>query len=166
VNSSRLASWILPAAISVLALADGVLHLMLDVVLFRGNFFGRFGPPPGAAPGPNGPPGPPVPLPLPINQLFVLNLVGYVVLIALFWLALRRFQTWRTWVDSLFVVYVIVVFLAWVDMGRPNPQGLGFLSKCIELLLVIALLAHRWALSRSAAPPAMIQTTDQPVGAR
>jgi heme A synthase len=166
VNSAWLSAWILPIAISVLALADGVLHFMLDVVLFRGNFFGRFGPPPGAAANPNPPPGPPIPLPLPINQLFVLNLVGYLVLIALLWLAVRRFQTWRGWVDALFIVYVVVVFLGWVNMGGPNPQGLGYLSKGIELVLVITLLAYRWALSRSAAPPAMAQTTDQPVAAR
>jgi hypothetical protein len=134
---------IVTAVITVLALADGVLHLALDVVLFRGNFFGRLGPPPGAPPPPSGaPPGPPVPLPLQLNQMFVLNLVGYLILIGLLWLAFRRFSAWRVWVDVLFIVYVVGSLLAWIDFGAPNPQGLGYLSKSVEILIVVAVLAH------------------------
>jgi hypothetical protein len=152
VNSDRLTNWILPASITLLALADGVLHFMLDVLLFRGNFFGRLGPPPGAPPptAPGGPPpGPPVPLPLPLNQMFVLNLVGYVLLVALLWFALRSRPAWRRWVDGLLIVYVVVVFLSWVNLGMPNPMGLGYLSKGIEVVLVVALAAHVWLLSRT-----------------
>src|SRR5438046_10643001 len=99
--------WILPAIITVFALADGVLHRSLDFVLFRGRLFGSPGPPPGGGL-PGGPPGGPlgapaanataaatasaiagaapraagVPagpppgqpaLPLPLNELFLLN---------------------------------------------------------------------------------------------
>src|SRR5512133_567043 len=88
-DRSPFARWILPAIITVLALADGLVHLSLDFVLFRGNFFGpgRSGPPPGRlAPPPGG--GPPQ-LPLPLNELFLLNFVGYVVLALLFWFAPR-----------------------------------------------------------------------------
>jgi hypothetical protein len=143
---------ILTVVVSVLALVDGVLHLALDAILFRGNFFGRLGPPPGAPPPPSGaPPGPPVPFPLPLNQMFVLNLVGYLILIGLLWLAFRRFAAWRMWVDVLFIIYVVGVFLAWVDFGAPNPQGLGYLSKGIEFLTLLALLAHLWQMSRTRA---------------
>jgi hypothetical protein len=153
VQSAKLTHWILPAVITVLALADGVLHFMLDVVLFRGNFFGRLGPPPGAAPvaPASPPPGPPVPLPLPLNQMFVLNLVGYVVLIALFWFVLRRLPAWLGRMDWLLIVYVAVVFLGWVEFGRPNPMGLGYLSKGTEIVLLLALAVHVWMLSRTAA---------------
>src|SRR6266852_3704464 len=163
-SSSRTRSWsflsrkvrsqiILPIVISALALIDGVLHLSLDVVLFRGNFFGRFGPPPGAGdrppgPPPGAPPGPPIPLPLPLNQLFVLNCIGYVVLVALFWLAFRRVHGWRWGMNVPLIVYVAVVFLGWVDFGMPNPLGLGYLSKAIEIVLMIALLAQTWRLLR------------------
>ncbi|MDQ6674637.1 MAG: hypothetical protein M3069_28535 [Chloroflexota bacterium] len=150
-NSARLRNWILPLVITLLALADGVLHFTLDVVLFRGNFIGRIGPPPGTPPPANPPPGPPVPLPLPVNQLFLLNLIGYTVLIALFWFALRRRGAWLRWVDLVLVVYALTALLAWVDLGRPNPRGLGFLSKGVEIVLVIALLAHAWMLSRTSA---------------
>src|ERR1700724_3425235 len=93
VNVNRLTLWILPIVITILALADGVLHFALDIILFRGNFLGRLGPPPGApaAPAPAAPPRPPlpVPIPLPLNQMFVLNIVGYVILVAAFWLSPR-----------------------------------------------------------------------------
>src|SRR5579859_274201 len=144
---------ILPIVISALALIDGILHFSLDVVLFRGNFFGRLGPPPGAAPNPSGPPpgappGPPIPLPLPLNQLFLLNLIGYVGLVVLFWLVYRRVHGWRWWMSLPLIVYVAAVFLGWVDYGRPNPLGLGYLSKGIEILLMIALLTFAWLLLR------------------
>jgi heme A synthase len=150
VRPPALVQWILPAIISVLALADGALHIALDEILFRGNFFGRFGPPPGAAPPPgaNRPPGPPIPLPLPLNQMFVLNFVGYVVLVVFMWLAFRRLHGWRWWVDVPLLVYVAVVFLAWVEFGGPNPMGLGYLSKGIEIILFVALLAHIWLVAR------------------
>jgi len=66
-TSASPAARTLPAIIAVLALADGVVHLSLDFVLFRGNFFGSGappGPPPGGAPRGSGPPpggGPAVP---------------------------------------------------------------------------------------------------------
>jgi len=141
--------WILPLIISGLALADGAIHIVLDIVIFRGNFFGRLGPPPGAPAGP--PPGPPVPLPLPLNQLFLLNFVGYVVLVALLWFVLLRLPTWLRRMDGLIVAYVAVVFLGWVDLGEPNPMGLGYLSKGIELVLLAALLTYAWVLSSSSA---------------
>jgi hypothetical protein len=46
---------LLAPLIAVLALADGVLHLALDVVLFHGTFFGSGAPagsPPGVRPDP------------------------------------------------------------------------------------------------------------------
>src|SRR5262249_27433596 len=102
-TSDTTTSRTLPIVITVLALADALLHLMLDVVLFRGNFWGPLGPPPGAPAG--GPPpgaGPP-PLPLPLNQLFVLNFVGYLVLIVAFWLAPRWLGRWSWVVDLAFI---------------------------------------------------------------
>jgi hypothetical protein len=145
-------SWILPIAITALALMDGVVHFSLDMILFRGNFFGRLGPPPGAAPNPPGPPpgappGPPIPLPLPLNQLFLLNCIGYVGLVVLYWLVFRRLRRWPRWVDVPIMIYVAVVFLGWVDYGMPNPLGyLGYLSKGIEIGLMLVLLVHTWLL--------------------
>ena len=149
-NSARLTNLFLPVVITLLALADGALHLTLDIVIFRGNFFGSLGPPPGAPP-PGARPGPPLPMPLPLNQMFLLNLVGYVLLAALFWFVLSRHRRWLRWVVALMTAYVAIVFLAWLEYGAPNPQGIGYISKSIEAVLVIALLSYGWMLSRTAA---------------
>jgi hypothetical protein len=132
----------LTVIISLLALADGVLHLSLNFVLFRGNLFGALGPPPGAPrpPGGGGPPG----FLVPLNQAFTLNLVGYVVLVLIFLFVGPRLGSWQWIVDVVFILYVATVFLAWLNFGAPNPRGLGYLSKSIEVLLVLALLAHLW----------------------
>ena len=152
--STSPAARILPIIITVLALADGALHLSLDFVLFRGNLFGSGfsgGPPPGRPPGapPGGarpPAGPGFQPPLPLNELFLLNLIGYVILVLLFWFGPRWLGKWRWVTDVALLVYVVVVFSAWWSFGRPNPMGLGYLSKAVEILLVIALISHAWLL--------------------
>ena len=159
-TSASPATRILPAIITVLALVDGVVHLSLDFVLFRGNFFGSGappGPPPGGAPRGSGPPpggGPN--LPLPLNELFLLNFIGYVVLVLVFWFAPRWLGGMRWLVNVVMIVYAAVVFVAWLTIGRPNPMGLGYLSKGIEIALIIALVAHIWGFlgQRSKGGPA------------
>jgi hypothetical protein len=155
--SASLRRWVLPAIITVLALADGVLHFSLDFVLFRGNVFG---PPGGGRPagaaglaagasgGPGPPPGAPAaPLPLPLNELFLLNLIGFVVLVLVYWLG-PRWVGWlrgRRWlVELALLVYVAATFVGWLAYRRPNPRGLGYLARGLELVLVIALLADIW----------------------
>ena len=75
--------------IAVLALADGVIHLLLDFILFGG----RGGPPSGPRPAipPGGPPPAARAFPffLPLNVLFLLNFIGAVVLVLLFWFGPR-----------------------------------------------------------------------------
>jgi hypothetical protein len=146
VRSALRTSLLLAGVISVLALADGILHFTLDFVLFQGNLFGRLG---------QGGGGGPSPLPLPTNQLFALNLLGYAVLVLLLWFVAPRLGA-RSWlIDVLFLVYIGLVFAGWLRMGAPNPRGyLGYLSKSIELVLVLALLTRLWtsrASSRAAA---------------
>jgi len=131
--------------ITILALIDGLLHFSLDYVLFRGNLFGSLGPPPGAPPPAGGGGGPPQ-FPLPLNQLFVLNLCGYIVLLLIFWFVAPRLGSWAWLVDVAFILYVAVIFGGWLSIGGPNPRGLGYFSKTVETLLIIALLAHLWTL--------------------
>jgi hypothetical protein len=130
----------LAVIMTVLALADGALHLSLDFVLFRGNLFGQLGPP---TPPPGGG-GPPAFL-VPLNQAFVLNLLGYLALVLILWFVGPRLGTWRWLVDALVVVYVAIVFIAWLNFGAPNPRGLGYLSKTIEVLLIVVSLVRLWA---------------------
>jgi len=144
VRTAESTTRLLAILITILALADGVLHFSLDYILFRGNLFGRLGPPPGAPPPSGGGGGPQFPLPL--NQLFVLNLCGYIVLLLIFWFVAPRLGSWAWLVDVVFILYVAIVFGAWLSIGGPNPQGLGYVSKTLEILLILALLAHLWTL--------------------
>jgi hypothetical protein len=155
---------VLRSLIALLALTDGVLHLALDMVLFRGNFgFFRLGetpqggPPPGGGSGP--PPGatPPPQLPLPLNQLFLLNFLGWVVLVVVFWLAPRWLGA-RAWiVDAAMILYALAVIAGWAYVGSPNPMNLGYQSKALELVLLVLLLGHLVGLLRAgpATAPAM-----------
>jgi hypothetical protein len=145
---------ILPVIITLLALADGLLHLRLIYVLFRGRLWGRpsfGGPPPGAPPRVGGPPsgaprgGPTNPIPfvsLPLNELFLLNCIGFVVLVLLLWLVLRRFGRWVWVMDIVLIGFTALSIIGWIRIGKPNPMGYGHLSKGIEIALIVALLVH------------------------
>ncbi len=146
----------LEIVIPILVLADGVLHLLLDFVLFRGVLIGSpFRPGaagPGARPGgagPRPPAGPRLQLPLPLNEMFLLNFIGAVVLAALFLAARRWPRGRRVLVDVVIISYEAITFTFWWLFGRPNPMGLGYLSKGIEIVLVIAVIAHLWSLRRA-----------------
>src|SRR4051812_37937213 len=128
----------LRVVIIVLAIADGVLHLVWNFVLFRGNFFG-------ALPFPS-------PFPLPLNQLFSLNFVGYVMLAIAFWCA-PSFLGHRRWLlDLVFMAYTMLSIVGWVKLGMPNPEGLGYLSKALEIALIVALTIHVWSVIRPRRP--------------
>ena len=121
--------------IVLLALIDGVLHLWLNIALFRGNFFG--------------PLGFPSPFPLPLNQLFTLNFIGYVVLAILFWFSPRLLGARQWLIDVLLIVLSVLSFIGWIQIGAPNPMGLGYLSKAIEATLIIALVVHMREVMRT-----------------
>jgi hypothetical protein len=74
--------------------------------------------------------------------LFLLNFLGYVVLVLVFWLAPRWLGTWRWVVDVALMGYATLGIVAWLEMGRPNPLGLGYLSKGLEIGLILAVAAH------------------------
>jgi hypothetical protein len=38
--------------------------------------------------------------------------------------------------------YAALGIVAWLEVGRPNPLGLGYLSKGLELALILAAAAH------------------------
>ncbi len=87
-------------------------------------------------------------MPLPLNELFLLNLIGAVILVLIFWFGIRWLGR-RIWVvDVVMIGYAATTFAAWWAFGRPNPMGLGYLSKGIEIVLIVALLTHIWSLLR------------------
>jgi hypothetical protein len=143
---------VLRPIIALFALADGTIHLLLDFVLFRGNFFGsglRTARPPASVPPRTGPPpGAGSPFILPLNELFLLNFIGAVVLVLLFWFSRRLLGERRWLVDVVMIVYASATFIAWWVIGRPNPMGLGYLSKGVEIVLIISLIADLWSIAR------------------
>ena len=114
--------------------------MSLDFILFQGNLFGPLTPPPGAPPG-----AAPPSLVLPLNQLFALTIVGYVVLLLVLWFVAPQLGALRWVGDVLLMGYVVILFGAWLRFGGPNPRGfLGYLSKGIEVVLFLALLVRAW----------------------
>jgi hypothetical protein len=132
----------LPGIIALLAIIDGVLHLSLDWVLFRGNVIGRLGPPPGVAPPPgaNQPPS----LPLPLNQLFLLNFLAYVTLALIFWFARERLGSWSALFELALLVVAGLSIAGWLQLRRPNPMNLGYLAKSVEVVLIVLVVTHLW----------------------
>ena len=140
----------LPLVVTVLALGDGLLHLYLRFVLFSRP---PGGPPAGAAPRPPSPgpgAGPPVRLPLPLPTLFMLNIVGYVVLLILYWIGPRWLGAKSWLIDVAFMIYTSLVILGWIDVGMPNPMNLGYLAKGIEIALIVALIIDAIRVGRAA----------------
>lgn len=154
---ARSTGLILPLVITLLAVADGLIHLRLNFIFFQGRLWGTPSfRPPGASAG-QGPPGggppagfsPPQALPgvsLPNNELFTLNFLGYLLLAALLWVVLLRLGALASVVDILLILVAAAAFVGWFRVGKPNPDGLGYLSKGIEVALIVALVAHIGAL--------------------
>ncbi len=65
-----------------------------------------------------------------------------------FWFGRRWLGRWSWLVDVVMIVYAAATFTAWWAFGRPNPMGLGYLSKGIEIVLIIALVTDIWTLLR------------------
>jgi hypothetical protein len=118
-HSSALRTWILPAVIVCLALADGLIHLELDRLIFGGNIFsGR------------------------LSELFTLNFIGYLVLAGLLVVAPRLLGP-RQWIaDALLGVYVVATIGAWFGFGSQNPMGIGVLDKSLEIVLLVVIAFH------------------------
>ncbi len=110
---------VLSIVIPILALVDGLVHLSLDLTLFHANFTLST-----------------------LSELFLLNFLGYLVLIAAFLLSVNASTGRRTLVDVVMIAFAVVTFLAWLSKGGPNPMDFAFISKPAEFLLVVALVAH------------------------
>ncbi|HVA23143.1 MAG TPA: hypothetical protein VMW62_02005 [Chloroflexota bacterium] len=143
---------VLAALIALLALAIGILHFALDFVLFGGRFVSSGPPPGGPRRAPAGPPpggiasivGPHLP------ELFVANMVVFVVLAIVFLAFSRSRPPVRTAIDFLIVLVTVVTLACWYGIGRPNPRGLGRWAVTLEFALIAAALVHALIVSRRA----------------
>ena len=134
----------LQIAIIVLVIITALIHLQRGI----GMSFGSGGPPPGAGSGgppPGGPPGGAGGgfnimqlLPVPIPVLFLLNGIGYLVLVtALYLPALSSYRRLIRWLLIAFAALTIVMYFL-IAGFRMNPIGL--FDKLVEVALIALLL--------------------------
>ncbi len=85
------------------------------------------------------------PASFPFPGLFYLNTAGYLFLITLLYLpALHAFQRYIRW---LLILYTAATIFAWVALGERDMDG--FLTKGIEIALILLLLVEDWRAVRA-----------------
>ena len=77
-----------------------------------------------------------------MNELFLLNCIGFIALVLVLWLVLRRFGCAVWVVDVALIAFTTLSIVGWVRVGKPDPMGYGHISKGVEIALIIVLLAH------------------------
>ncbi len=159
----------LQIAITALAVVTGLIHLYRATTMR--SMMGRpSGPTRGGFPGsrpvggsfPGGPPGgthmggPSIMmlLPLPLQVLFYLNFIGYVVLAAAYYLpSLLQFQPllrYQRIIRWLLIVYTAVTVVLWFLITGGGYNVLAYIDKPIEVALIILLLIDDRQASRQA----------------
>jgi hypothetical protein len=142
----------LQIVIIVLVVITALIHLQLGTRVFAGGPPGgrpagaQAGPPPGGASG-----GfnimQMIPIPLPF--LFLLNWIGYLVLVSALYLPqLRPYQPIVRWLLIIFAAVTVIMYFA-INGFRPNP--LGIFAKVVEVALIVLLLIEGRQSARSAA---------------
>ena len=75
------------------------------------------------------------------DVLFILNGLGYLTLLAAYFLPIDLARKNHNLIRWLFIAFTLVTILAWAVMGERS--SLGYLTKFIEVVLVILLLVDR-----------------------
>jgi hypothetical protein len=151
----------LQIAIIVLVGLTALIHLQRGISMTFGGFGGG---PPGGFPGgfPGGRPGGPAAgprggppggfsiiqaLPLPLSTLFLLNGIGYLVLVtALYLPALSRYRRLVRWLLIGFAAITFVLYFL-INGFRLNP--IAIIAKAAELTLIVLLLIEDRQAARS-----------------
>jgi hypothetical protein len=146
----------LQIVIIALVVITALIHLQKGIGMSFGG--GQGGPPPGGGQG--GGQGGPRPgggsggfnimamLPIPLPMLFLLNGIGYLVLVSALYLPqLRQYQPIVRWLLIAFAAVTIIMYFA-IAGFRFNP--VGYLAKAVEVALIVLLLIDG---RRSAAAP-------------
>lgn len=74
------------------------------------------------------------------SPLFTLNAVGYLGLLAAFFLDLSFLRDRKNLVTLGFAAYTALTIIAWIPNG--NRDFIGFGTKAVELVLIIALILY------------------------
>ncbi len=79
------------------------------------------------------------------DVLFILNGLGYLTLLAAYLLPVDLAKANHNLIRWVFIAFTLVTILAWVAIGDKSwPAGsLGYLTKIIEVVLIILLLIDR-----------------------
>ena len=79
------------------------------------------------------------------DPMFMLNAIGYLSLLAAYFLPVPIFRKYHAYVRWAFIGFTLVTILAWILMGDKSWPGgaLGYITKGIEILLVIFLFTDR-----------------------
>ena len=79
------------------------------------------------------------------DVLFILNGLGYLALLAAYFLPINLAQRYHNLVRWGFLAFTLVTILAWIAIGDKSwPAGsLGYLTKLIEIILIILLLVDK-----------------------
>jgi len=79
------------------------------------------------------------------DVMFILNGLGYLALLAAYLLPVPVARNNRNLVRWAFIGFAAVTIIAWIAIGEKSwPAGaLGYITKVVEILLVIALLRDR-----------------------
>jgi len=79
------------------------------------------------------------------NPLFILNGLGYLALLAAYFLPIDIAKRYHKLVRWAFIAFTFVTIVAWVAIGDKSwPAGsLGYLTKLIEVVLIVLLLVDR-----------------------
>ena len=81
-------------------------------------------------------------LPVSLTTLFILNFVGYLVLVvALYIRPLQRFQHIIRW---LLIAFTAVTIAAWFAIAGSSPTTVGVVDTVIEAGLILLLLLEEW----------------------
>jgi hypothetical protein len=76
------------------------------------------------------------------DVMFILNGLGYLALLAAYFLPIDLARKNHNLVRWLFILYTVVTIIAWVMIGDKSwPAGaLGYVTKLIELVLIVMLV--------------------------
>jgi hypothetical protein len=72
-----------------------------------------------------------------ILPLFILNGLGYLVLLAGLYLPIPALANYRAWVRWALLGYAALTIILWVIMGVRSP--LAYIDKAIEVVLIVLL---------------------------
>jgi hypothetical protein len=107
---------LLQIAIILLAVITALIHLYLGV---RGFTMGRRGP---------------------LQIMFILNFVGYIVLVtALYLPLLQRIQSITRWI---LIAFTTATIISWYLISGSNPSMEDYVDKFVEVVLIIFLLVE------------------------